>query len=586
MKQNNNILQNMKNIKNLALVTAVVSLFGLQSCYDEKMEWKDNPYGDPIDASEIPLTAEEKLKGLDVLKNYAPFEIGVGIDLELYMKGKELFNVVNENFHVVTVGYHMKHGPMVGKDGQLGYSTVDQFIGRLPQNIGVFGHALAWHQNQNGDYLRSLLVYPDQFDPKDLSAHNLLNLSGLENGSFSGWERPNPGLGITVVNNEGRVGGQALKMISKSPSSLAYDLQLRSPNVPVEDKKEYIVSFFIRSDKPGKGRISFERGTSNQWPYLDYNLGNQPGESFTTGTEWKQIRFKITVNAAQLQFNFDLGYLPNVTYYIDVKHLYIVPSDVNTDPNSVARPEEEQKQLIGEAFAYWITEMVGHYKNRIKSWDVVNEPMNDNGSDIRHGNGKGDSGDIFHWQDFLGKDYAVEAFRLARAAGNPGDILFINDYNLEYNLNKCKGLIKYVEYIESKGQRVDGIGTQMHVSYDNNVDNIKEMFRLLAATGKQIKISELDIKVRTASPDPARLEEQAEMYYQIVKAYRELIPENQQAGITFWGVSDHDDEHANWIPNDAPCLWDKKYNRKMVYIKVVEALTGKSANEILKMSEP
>ena len=39
--------------------------------------------------------------------------------------------------------------------------------------------------------------------------------------------------------------------------------------------------------------------------------------------------------------------------------------------------------------SYWITEMVGRYKNQVNAWDVINEPINDSGSGIRHGNNKG-----------------------------------------------------------------------------------------------------------------------------------------------------------------------------------------------------
>ena len=51
-----------------------------------------------------------------------------------------------------------------------------------------------------------------------------------------------------------------------------------------------------------------------------------------------------------------------------------------------------------------------------------------------------------------------------------------------------------MEYIESKGATVDGIGTQMHIAIDSNKDNIAQMFQKLGATGKLIKVSELDIK--------------------------------------------------------------------------------------------
>jgi GH35 family endo-1,4-beta-xylanase len=407
-----------------------------------------------------------------------------------------------------------------------------------------------------------------------------LDLTGLKDASFSGgWSRPNAGSGISVVDGEGINGEKAIQLKSNASSSQPYNLQLRSPNIPVENGKTYTLSFYIRSDEAGKGRIGFEKGSSDQYPSLDYGTGST-STTFTTGTSWKNIRCNVKVNAGQLQINFELGYLPNVTYYVDVNNLVVVDSSVDSKPTAIEKPDAEKKQIIGEAFAYWITNMVGHYKNRVHAWDVVNEPINDAGTDIRYsaGDKKSNGEDIFYWQDFLGKDYAVTAFKLAREAGNPGDILFINDYNLEENIEKCKQLIEYVNYIEKAGQRVDGIGTQMHISIDTDTTDIAEMFRLLAATGKQIKISELDVKVNTASPDPAKLDEQAEMYYQVVKLYKEIIPANQQYGITVWCISDHEDEHTNWLSGDAPCIWDAKYERKMAYKRFVDGLTGKDAS--------
>src|SRR5690606_16506900 len=161
-----------------------------------------------------------------------------------------------------------------------------------------------------------------------------------------------------------------------------------------------------------------------------------------------------------------------------------------------------------------------------------NEPMDDgNPFELKTGIGKADmAADEFYWQDYLGKDYAVRAFELARQYGNADDILFINDYNLEYNLDKCRGIIQFVEYIESKGVMVDGIGTQMHISTDSDKEKIVEMFKLLAASGKMIKISELDLGVGVKTPDATEehYQAQAEMYRFVVEKYMELIPPAQR----------------------------------------------------------
>src|SRR5690606_24507782 len=209
---------------------------------------------------------------------------------------------------------------------------------------------------------------------------------------------------------------------------------------------------------------------------------------------------------------------------------------------------------IGDAMESWISQMVTHYKDDVQAWDVVNEPMKEGGS-LRDGNVTELASDDFYWVKYLGQDYAVTAFKLARQYGNPTDVHFINDYNLESSLAKCDGLINYVNYIESQGAIVDGIGTQMHISLDTNRENIVDMFKKLAASGKLIKISELDVRLGTASPTLDQYAAQADMYKFVFDSYREHIPVAQQYGITLWTISDNPIEHEFWLPNESPNVW-------------------------------
>jgi endo-1,4-beta-xylanase len=162
---------------------------------------------------------------------------------------------------------------------------------------------------------------------------------------------------------------------------------------------------------------------------------------------------------------------------------------------------------------------------------------------------------------------------MARQAGNASDIHFINDYNLEYNLDKCRGLIEYVKYIESKGAKVDGIGTQMHISTSSDKEKIAEMFKLLAATGKLIKISELDLGVgaKTVDATTEHYQKQAEMYKYVIDKYFELIPAAQRYGITIWAPLDSP-ESSFWRAGEPIGLWTGAYVRKLAYAAVAQAL--------------
>ena len=82
--------------------------------------------------------------------------------------------------------------------------------------------------------------------------------------------------------------------------------------------------------------------------------------------------------------------------------------------------------------------------------------------------------------------------------------LFINDYNLESDWDdnkKLRSLIHWIGKWEADGvTKIDGIGTQMHISYyenpttqANKEKHSVQMLQLMAATGKLVKISELDM---------------------------------------------------------------------------------------------
>jgi endo-1,4-beta-xylanase len=258
------------------------------------------------------------------------------------------------------------------------------------------------------------------------------------------------------------------------------------------------------------------------------------------------------------------------------------------NPNGGAELTEAQKvDTIAKQLDTWIGIMVDTCKSYVKAWDVVNEPMSDwpDPTQLKTGIGATLADDEFYWQDYLGKDYAVRAFRVAREHCNTGDKLFINDYGLESaDQKKCLGLIAYVNYIESQGQAVDGIGTQMHVTLgETSMDGIRAMLANLAATGKLIKISELDMGIKpsgsssnvlTSNITDAQLQEMADFYKEIVEAYFELVPVGQRYGITQWAITDSSTS-SSWRPREPIGLWTEGYSRKHAYAGFADGLAGK-----------
>jgi GH35 family endo-1,4-beta-xylanase len=415
----------------------------------------------------------------------------------------------------------------------------------------------------------------------------------LANGSFEndleGWTVNNPGAGVSTTDEVQAVDGtKVLKATAAANAANAWDLQILSPTIPALQGKARL-SFMIRSDVPGQGRVSFPSGISNGYPWMNWT-GAQSGwtEAFETSTTWTEINvilqdFSAEFTGTDWTFALDLGYLPDVTYYVD----NVKVTDVEeAAPAELARPivanafieksDEEKKALITQAMETWIKGMVGHFKERVHAWDVLNEPIADNGTlrGVEGGLPTDMDNDDFYYGFYMGKEYGALAFKWAREA-DPTALLFINDYNLEYSPGKLGKLIDYVNYIDANGGKVDGIGTQMHIGITTDKASITKMFQTLAATGKLIRVTELDITIGSASPSAEQLAQQADMYQFVVEQYLALIPTSQQSGITIWSLTDSKTEHEYWLPNDAPNLFNATYGRKHAYKGVCDALAGR-----------
>lgn len=413
--------------------------------------------------------------------------------------------------------------------------------------------------------------YVDNIKVSPKTAPNLITNGSFED-DFTGWNAANKA-GSYSISTEAIAGSKSLQIINTNDDGTQYKSQYQADFATVMTKDvTYNISIWVKSEATGSFRLSFPNTMAN---YQDCHYQN---DETTSGT-WTEYKYSFKAEGYEKGISIDIGAKAG-TYYIDnivVSEAPVLKSAPRKAVIITPKTDAEKAQIIGDAMESWIKQMMEHYKGDVKSWDVVNEPIGDDGK-RRDGNVSDMPSDNFYWVKYLGDDYAVKAFQLARQYGNEGDVYFINDYNLEHSLAKCQALIDYVAYIDANGAHVDGIGTQMHININTKKEDITQMFTLLAATGKQIKISELDVMVQAKAPTAEQYAKQAEMYQFVVDQYRTIIPAAQQFGITVWGVSDAVEEHVNWIPDDAPNLWDAKYQRKLAYKTFADGLAGKDVS--------
>ncbi|MDE6342856.1 MAG: endo-1,4-beta-xylanase, partial [Muribaculaceae bacterium] len=273
---------------------------------------------------------------------------------------------------------------------------------------------------------------------------------------------------------------------------------------------------------------------STQWKEHEYNGA--------VGGEWVGDEGFISV-----AFNLSSAAGASCFYIDDVT--FTVEKSGNT--MNIPLTEEEKYAAIDGELSRWIKGMMDATGGKVKAWDVVNEPISDaNNANLKHFAVEANA-NCFYWQDYLGDDYVRNAVKHARdhyaaqEGANADDLkLFVNDYGLEGNgSSKVSSLINWINRWESDGEtKIDGIGTQMHVYYATdaeaqarNEQGVIDMFTKLAATGKLIRITELDMGIKTTDDwqeagrktETVTLEESKKMgeYYRfIINQYFKLIP--------------------------------------------------------------
>lgn len=323
-------------------------------------------------------------------------------------------------------------------------------------------------------------------------------------------------------------------------------------------------------------------------------------QQLTVNVPVKAGRNNIKLNLPEVEGgNYDFILKPQTAgATLDVHGLSICKV---TKMNSIPLTDEEKKDTLTWAMGTWIDGMMAACDGYVTTWDLANETLSGQDKDgdgwydlqsVTRGTvSAADAAANFYWQDYLGDiDYVRFAAADARKSfaehnGDPDKLkLFINDYNLETdydNNQKLKSLIHWIGEWEKDGvTKIDGIGSQMHIScYADEVTNeskknaIVNMLKLMAESGKLCKISELDMAYVDASgnivPTNQMTEEQhkqmRDLYEFVVSKYFEIIPLDQQYGITQWCATDSPDTTGAWRKGCPTGLWDSNYLRKHTY---------------------
>jgi endo-1,4-beta-xylanase len=210
-----------------------------------------------------------------------------------------------------------------------------------------------------------------------------------------------------------------------------------------------------------------------------------------------------------------------------------------------------------------IREVVGRYKGKVHSWDVVNEAIDDK---------EGLRKTLF--LERLGDGYIAEAFRAAHKA-DPAALLYYNDYGCDGTGPKAERLFNLLLQLQADQVPIHGVGLQMHVTGRDcpKEEDLAANLRRLAGLGLRVRVSEMDVRIRDLPGTlPERLEVQAQVYRRVLTA---CLRESRFEGVTFWGFTDKHSWIHKQFGEDNPLLFDDKLQPKPAYQAVSRSLLGK-----------
>ena len=571
-------------------------------------------FGKPNDANYRYLDEYKALKEYIDNSKYPNFKLGAGTTVNDYLTNNTFKNLINKNFSETVAGNAMKMASCVDGNGNMNFETVKKYVNAATEaGLSVYGHTLAWHSQQPKSWLLKLIG--DKPDPSSEETYQVVASKDFTKDKSVGWTSDKTQYGFSI--NFDTTNGMNIKCTQQNTN--AWDVQFQAmTDIALTAGKTYKMTITVKGSKAGK--MTGHLGDWNTNNDGDDATGASPRYDFTTDSQDVAIDVKPTIDG-----NFVLLQVNTTDFTGDV-YIKSIKFEGYKGKMIPQTKQEMYDALVG-AMDQWISGMMEACDGKVKGWDLVNEAIGGGGDDgegnyaLQHSTAYNPSGnpdatwdvggDNFYWQDYLGDlNYVREACRLARKYG-PSDVkLFINDYNLEgvWDITTKDGIsaskkvwsmVNWIKKWEKDGvTKIDGIGTQMHISYYENStsqNNLKKaitgMFEVMAKSGKLVRVSEMDMGyvpngkdkgLSTSQLTEEQHKQMADFYEWIIKEYLRIVPAEQQWSICQWCPTDAP-EYSGWRANEPVGIWDLDLYRKHVYAGFVKGLGGEASTGIGKV---
>lgn len=211
----------------------------------------------------------------------------------------------------------------------------------------------------------------------------------------------------------------------------------------------------------------------------------------------------------------------------------------------------------------FIMEMVGRYRGKVGTWDVVNEAINDQGRPRPS-----------VWKKI--DNFIPKCFQWAHEADPDAELLYL-DYRV-HTVGRWKAITKMVRELKSAGIPIHGVGMQLHHDVMRSLAistlRLEGAIRDLKALGMNVHLCEITVGLNPKAQVLPRA-----MGYQLhAQAYRQIAQAALAGGATSMTIWNPYDKHIKHVLREAvPGLFDEAYQPKPAYQALMDVLSQRSA---------
>ncbi|MGN1228274.1 MAG: hypothetical protein ACI4T5_01290 [Prevotella sp.] len=514
----------MKNIKHYIAISAI-SLLAVGCAEERESDFRTSK---PDTQAEY-----ERLSAYDVLTAYAPqgFKIGNTLTPSEITSQQTIYSLTLTNFNEVEVTGILQHNNIVDNAGNISFDAASVADVAKTNGIRLFGPALLSATNINSSFL-STIKLGEEATADTYMADSKIDFNNADDVALCDYKMFTDGAasGGNIVIEADPKGekGQCLHISGASISVPQVTFNLNMPSnrknlglkkmsfdiMPMTDGSANSFAMKLRIDVNASGVSADASGTTGmtvgEWNHYEYDLS---GASLTEA-ELNGGVFPIEFGPVQWGCDF---YVANMVLEYEAMNF-----------GFTEYPLEKRHDLVMTHVKQYVDTLVSTYGEVCDAWVVAERPVSEPEN---------------YWRKNLGDKYASEVAALVKAQ-NSGIKTFVSEADLSDPLI----MSQLADFVKAN-PGVDGINVVLTI---NDLDKFyfTELLTNVAKTGLLVRLSGL--KVLGDSEDEA-----ADLKYYVEK-YREIIPANQQYGITF--------------ADARAAMWDAGFNRKTAYGSVADAL--------------